>query len=471
MLKINVLICVFIFSISNLCLAQYEKNYAPKSTYNENSKDLIKQVRKQLDSEIKDVGSLRAQKIFRTSTEYLITLIKQRAFLNDDTLQRAVKKVFDKLLSTNKISSEGKTILTNKSPDINAICFGEGSFFVTVGLLRKIDNEGQLAFTIAHELAHYQLGHVKKKVLQMAETNEQKAISKEVDRIVNGTVTTEGLEKLKTLSYNKNRFSRDLELEADSLGFVLYQNAGYNPMEALQLIDQLDFSNYSKLNLGKKLFLPFHFRKFPFQEKWLNDRLSIYKKETQKSFIFDNDSIKSHPDFEIRKEKLSSYIDKSQYNNEQTVKDSLLIQTAELEALESALFVKKLDVAMFLALELKSIYPENDFINTRVVNIFLDAHEARENQVLNYYVPNFTSTYHTELRKVNNFLHNVSKKDLIEIAFHFLNQKTNFNQSNQDHYYLLWELAGKSKRISFQQKIIEAYMVKFPNGKYKNALK
>lgn len=191
----------FIFT-SGISVAQYETNYTPKKTFSGNSKTLIKQVQKQLDSEIRDVGSLKAQKILRTSSEYLVNLIKQEAFLNDDTIQLAVQSVFNKLLYANGIPLEGKTILTNKNPDINAICLGEGTFYVTTGLLRKIDNEAQLAFTIAQEIAHYQLGHVKKKVIQLAETNEQKIVSKEVDRIVNGTVTTEGLEKLKALTYN-----------------------------------------------------------------------------------------------------------------------------------------------------------------------------------------------------------------------------------------------------------------------------
>jgi hypothetical protein len=126
---------------------------------------------------------------------------------------------------------------------------------------------------------------------------------------------------------------------------------------------------------------------------------------------------------------------------------------------------------MFLALELKSNYPLNEFVNTRIATIFLTLYEAHENRFLDYYVPNFTSNYHAELRRVNNFLHNVSKKDLMEIAFNFMNQKANFNQNNQEHYFILWKIAGISKRISFQEKIIEAYMVKFPDGKYKNALK
>lgn len=254
--------------------------------------------------------------------------------------------------------------------------------------------------------------------------------------------------------------------------FVLYKNAGYDQNESLQLIDQLDFSNYSKEHLGKSIFLPFHFRKLPFQPKWINDRLGIYKKETKKSFVFNNDSIKSHPDFVIRKGKLKSYVDSSMVSQNTTDSSfDFIIKTAELETLESAFFVKRLDVAMFLALELKSNYPLNEFINTTIANIFLTLYEAHENQVLDYFVPNFTSNYHAELRMVNNFLHNVSKKDLMEIAFNFMNQKSNFNQNNQEHYFILWKIAGTSKRISFQEKIIEAYMVKFPDGKYKNSLK
>ena len=472
MLRIIVYVLTFLLLFTGISRAQYLENYSPKNTYTEHSKVLIKQIQKQLDSEIKDVGSIKAQKIFRTSTEYLIKLIKQDVFLNDYTIQLYVQEVFESLLLANNIVSSGKTILVGKNPDINAVCFGEGTFLITIGLLRKIENKAQLAFTLAHELAHYELGHVKQKVIQLTEKKNQKIVDKEVDRIINGTVTTEGLEKLRSLTYTKNRFSRELELAADSLGFVFYKKAGYNVSESVKLIDQLNFSNYSKYNLGEKLFFPFHFRKFPFQQNWLNDRLGIYNKETKKYLLFHSDSIQSHPDFELRKTKLKAYLGSdSVVDSDYDAMTKLVIKSAELEAIESAFFLEKLDLAMFLALEIKPVYPQNQFINTKIVQILLALYEAHENRELDYYVPNFTSSYHEDLRKVNNFLHNTSKNELMEMAFHFMNQKTNFNQNNQEHYYLLWEVAGKGKKISFQEKIRKAYLSKFPEGIYKNDMK
>jgi len=454
-------------------IAQFEKNYTPRETYSEKNRDLIKKVQKQLDNELRTLGSHRAQKIFKSNTQYLIKQIKQGAFLNDDTISNYIQKVFDKLLAANHISPDGKTLFVAKSPDINAICFGEGSFLVTVGLLRKIKNEGQLAFTLAHELAHYQLGHVKKKVIKMATSNGKKIINKEVDRIINGTVTLEDLEKLRELIYVKNRYSRAVEIEADSLGFVFFSKANYNQNDALLLIDQLDFTNFSNKHLDEKLFLPFHFRKFPFKQSWLNPRLGVYNKTPQKTFIFDMDSIKTHPDNIDRKIKLKSYIDSSAVSNLNTNNAviDLLLKTAELEALESAYFSKRYDLALYLALELKPSYPHNDFINTMIVKILINIFEADENRALAYYVPNFTRNYHPELRKVNNFIHNADKKDLIEIAFHFLNQKSNFNQKNENHYFLLWKIAGISRRFSFQDSIINTYLEKFPEGAYKTQMR
>lgn len=472
MIPVKLLVLFVLLFLCNVCSAQFEKDYQPKKTYSEENKNLIKLVQKQLDNELKTIQSYRAQKIFKSNTQYLIKQIKQNSFLNDDTLQVYVQGVFNKLLLANEIPTNGKTFFVHKNPDINAICFGEGTFYVTVGLLRKIENEGQLAFTIAHELAHYQLNHVRKKVIQMAEVNEKKQVNKEVERILNGTATVESLEKLRELVYVKNKYSRSAELEADSLGFILYKNAGYRQESALSLIDRLDFTDYSKQHLGKKLFLPFHFKRFPFNESWLNNRLGVYNKKPTKAFVFDVDSIQTHPDFKIRKTKLKTFMDTTMVDNimVDTSSIKLVIKTSEFEAIESAYISHRLDVALFLALELKSIYPKNGFINIMIIKIFIDLFNAHENQTLGFFVPKFTGGYHEELRMVNNFLNNVSKKELIEIAFHFMNQRTNFNQNNQEHYYLLWKIARMSKRFSFQEKILSAYLEKFPEGKYKDEM-
>lgn len=46
-----------------------------------------------------------------------------------------------------------------KSNKVNAVAMQDGSIFITVGLLAQVENEAQLAFTIAHEITHVILQH------------------------------------------------------------------------------------------------------------------------------------------------------------------------------------------------------------------------------------------------------------------------------------------------------------------------
>ncbi|MFZ6010098.1 MAG: M48 family metallopeptidase [Bacteroidota bacterium] len=444
---------------------QYSKTYLPRKTYSDQSRKLISEVRHQLNEELKRLEKDRplVSRIYAERSNYLIRQIKNEAFIEDDSLQRFVDVVFGNIVAVNKLTHTPKRVLILKSPEVNAFCYGEGTFIITIGLLAKIENESQLAFAIAHELAHYELDHIHDRVVQEVELRLSKKTKEELTKLFAGTITIEEIEELRKLIYGLSAFSREKEIDADSLGFILFKNTAYAQSEALSLLTVLDSAQAPKFPLNANLFSPFYFSKYPFQQHWLKKRLNIFSRKDESTLIFSNDSINTHPDIFVRKAKIQSLLAKKDNPRNQRPDEFVraTIELASFEAVESAYDRKEYDRCMFLALELLARYPHNDYLITTVGRLLIDLIQFRNLNTFHFYVPRYTGTYSDALRTVNNFLYNLETNEMSEVAYHFLNNQSNFKEDVPAHYFLLWKVCGLTYRDEVQERIKQAYRTKF----------
>lgn len=132
-------------------------------------------------------------------------------------------------------------ILAEKNPDGYA-CPG-GFIFITAGAYKLCDNEAELAFIYAHELAHVIRKHgmqelSKRRVqiqfdLEFSEFEEEEGIEKED--------WEEELDQMAVEMYNRivNKRLLDYELEADKIAIVLLANAGYDPFASITILEKL----------------------------------------------------------------------------------------------------------------------------------------------------------------------------------------------------------------------------------------
>jgi Zn-dependent protease with chaperone function len=106
-------------------------------------------------------------------------------------------------------------------PEVNAANAGDGTFYVTTGLLAKANDE-QLRGILAHEVAHEDLGHVAELQLLGAGLAvgsyllEQLLPGSSAVTPIAGTLIARG-------------YSRREEYEADSHGVEILRRAGYSP--------------------------------------------------------------------------------------------------------------------------------------------------------------------------------------------------------------------------------------------------
>jgi len=184
-----------------------------------------------------------------------------------------------------------------RSSDVNAFVFKDGVILITAGLLAYIQNEAQLAYVIAHEVAHWIREHAWEFYL------EGFKVLVNASRQANINYQDEVLRMF--------RYSRENEFEADRIGYEeFFMDSGYDQyeLEALMLIlhrSDLPYANipFDPAFFGEGLFdledsviyagfTPFDYRKI--------DK----KREGDKENL-----MRTHPDMEKRIDEIRLFID------------------------------------------------------------------------------------------------------------------------------------------------------------------
>lgn len=462
-MKRNILITVLLL-VCHFSNGQLTEKYTPRETHSELSKDLINGLESQFEEEDRNMpGSREVRQINFDRRMTFMGKVLDGGFIKDDSLETYVSHVLEKIVSNNSLQSYPRRVLILSSPQVNAVCYGQGIYAVTVSLLGRIENENQLAFILAHELAHDELGHIRTRIVQEADLDLENKAREQTFRIISGKIVKEEIDEFRKLIYDFSRHSRKNEMRADSMAIVLLRNARYDENEAFSALTILQSPQSPKHQIGADLFSPFHSASYPFEDYWLNDRLTAYSKKYMRTFLYSPDSIESHPSIEQRKVAIKPYL-KNQHQD--TIHQSLpfvsaVSEIAAFETVESAYNNNDYDQALYYALQVYNRYPHNTYIISRIGKILTDLYEAKNANRFHLYVAKYTPGYCDELKLINGFLHNLTQKELGEIAFHFLSNQSIFNSKDKSHHYLLWKISSLTRRDDFVTKVSDQYKSSF----------
>lgn len=114
-----------------------------------------------------------------------------------------------------------------KSPLLNAFALPNGSIYINIGLIARLDNEAQLATVLAHEAAHF----IKRHGLR------QRRVIKSRTALAMGTAIA-GIPFADLAAISSiYGYSRDLEREADAVAYENMQAAGYDVKESVKVFE------------------------------------------------------------------------------------------------------------------------------------------------------------------------------------------------------------------------------------------
>lgn len=154
-----------------------------------------------------------------------------------------------RILEKNGIDSTVKFYLL-RSRLYNAFATDEGYIFATTALLANVKTEDELAFVLCHELSHYLLKHNIKR-----DNNTKQKLSELKKSIKKLRDQNKKLKSFDEFLRSYYAFSRTNELEADSLGILLFLKAGFSPgcikqsLSNLQYDQPLFHSHHIDMNL------------------------------------------------------------------------------------------------------------------------------------------------------------------------------------------------------------------------------
>lgn len=229
-------------------------------------------------------GEAAARDKFLLQSSFLIDeLLLSGKVLFNDPITEYVNKVAQKLLTGEPELRSKLRFYCIKSSQVNAFSTNQGIIFVTLGLVSQLENEAQLAFILSHEIVHFEKKHTINAYIE-----NDKIFSKK------GEYKYSNLEEKITLA---SSYSKEKELEADSLGLKRLLRSSYNPKEAVNVMLVLQFSH---LPFAETTFKPAFLEneKMVFPKNFFLDSLKQFNFDSEN----DDDSQSSHPNIRKRRQ-------------------------------------------------------------------------------------------------------------------------------------------------------------------------
>ncbi|UMY15745.1 M48 family metalloprotease [Methylobacterium organophilum] len=150
------------------------------------------------------------------------------------TVHRLLTDVTNRLVKASDRPDEAFAVTLLDSPVVNAFALPSGRLYVTRGLLALATDTSEVAAVLAHEIAHVTLRHANARS-EMALRSQ--LVSRVVADVLNDPVTGAQLESQSKVTLA--RFSREQELEADTIGVRTLAKAGYDPFGASRFLTSL----------------------------------------------------------------------------------------------------------------------------------------------------------------------------------------------------------------------------------------
>lgn len=425
------LVVISFVLLANLTSGQnFETDYVPIRSFRA-PPEMIKdyQFKFSMWSQKSGIDDKRAKAQFvdfcKQKSNFIFILDSLQVAMYTDDISKSLNTIKTHLISENKFLPGNRyEVFTYRSLEPNAFCLGEGIIMISLGLLERLTTLDQVAFVISHEIAHDYLNHTfesAKRFCLGLQENEMRRSLQKVSRNKAGRATIDREIADRFLALHME-YSRENELQADSLGYFIFANAGFEKTEASEVLKILDASDHLLYQDTIRLQEYFDFPHYPFKTYWLVAETSMLKWDVDSSIAMIPDDMKSHPDCSERLARLANLSNNNESTDNIILPDAALLdQYADIvhfEVVEALMKHNDYTLALYLSLQLQQYYPLNIYLRCVTAHCLYELSEAFvQNEFLEYVeFPNqyFSKGYNHMLI----FLHNLNSSTLHGLFHH-----------------------------------------------------
>lgn len=351
--------------------------------------------------------------------------VTDSSFVFEKNINNYLKTILKEIyVANNQLQPTDFYFFVERSPIPNAACYGNGIFTVNLGLLELVQSDDELAYILCHELAHYELKHNDKSLVDHVTTINSRQTKQKVREIkqMRYGKRKAAYDLYKKLSYNFLKRSRNAEMQADSLGYVLFSKTKYKPAAAFQSMKRLQESDSLLFTTDTRIRSHLNFAGYPFKEGWVTPDETLFDiKEKVDDLAFEKDSLRTHPDMDLRIAQLQKLFGEHQTGDVASAKILELKNVISSSLITSSLDGNNMDLALYHTLALK----ENDAIEQRTFNntvayLLKKTYELKQTHALGKYVePVSPFSDEKYLNEVRLFINNIDLKHLRKVGYFF----------------------------------------------------
>lgn len=369
-------------------------------------------------------------KIYKEFGKEFEKKVKNKDFVFNSVFDAKVKSLIERLRKNNPEIPQNLKILIAKDNTPNAYCFADGTFVINMGLFNWLNNEDQLSAVISHELGHKISEHTLKVFLKMIDEDQTDKVVVQNIKLNKEKQNEKAFDILKNRIYKKGAENRKQEMQADSLGYVIFKNSDFKKVEFVNTLKRLeDFDTISPRELKVETYKKFfNLPKQEFKDKWLKkEDFSLYNYGNFKE-KFNKDSLKSHPEISLRIENLKKIFPelKTEAKDEKASESyAALEKIARMETLPNFYHSEDYGVGIYASLQFLQDGEEEKYYKSWLGKCFAKIYEARKNYNLNRYLDRVDPKNQSEsYQQFLNFMWNLSLDEIKNIADYYQTEKS-----------------------------------------------
>jgi|GEM_PF-1638284 len=361
-------------------------------------------------------------------------------------------------------------VLLSWYPWPNASCRGEGTIVVDLGLLERLHSRSELAFVLAHEMAHQRLDHVGKSIEQY----NRQLLSDDFRSEVRSALRAEfnrraALEQLFVqFTVGERRHGRMHESEADSMALMLIDRTGFQPEAGLSLMDVLESCDNE---VDTTLIDP----KWAFGIDGVDTTAFREHKDQMSSLgaldLKDRtlaDSLKTHPDCANRKAALLELMAGEVQPSVASVEPAYVAYQAQASTslIESAFIERDLGRAIYLGLQLLRSRADTLFLHAQLARGYAELYRASKQHEFGHAVANPAQYYSSSYNGFLQVLHQLRQSEYMALSQYHQRLSKLDGFEREDTLLAAAILALANKAPVELEEARAAYIRSFPAGRH-----